>query len=66
MANILLTTLNARYIHAAFGLRYLKANLGPLAADCEIVEFTIKQNPHEMLEVILNAKPRIVGFGIYI
>ena len=28
MSDILLTTLNARYIHAAFGLRYLMANLG--------------------------------------
>jgi hypothetical protein len=30
MADILLTTLNARYFHAAFGLRYLFANLGAL------------------------------------
>jgi hypothetical protein len=30
MADIVLTTLNAKYIHAAFGLRYLLANLGPL------------------------------------
>ena len=29
MANIVLTTFNAKYIHAAFGLRYLLANLGP-------------------------------------
>jgi len=28
MPDILLTTLNAKYIHAAFGLRYLLANLG--------------------------------------
>src|SRR5439155_8352444 len=27
MADIVLTTLNAKYIHAAFGLRYLLANL---------------------------------------
>ena len=32
MADIVLTTLNAKYIHAAFGLRYLLANLGPLRA----------------------------------
>lgn len=30
VAEILLTTLNAKYIHAAFGLRYLQANLGRL------------------------------------
>ena len=28
--DIVLTTLNAKYAHAAFGLRYLLANLGPL------------------------------------
>jgi hypothetical protein len=29
MPDIVLTTLNAKFIHAAFGLRYLFANLGP-------------------------------------
>ena len=35
--DIVLTTFNARFIHCAFGLRYLLANLGPLkprATDC--------------------------------
>jgi hypothetical protein len=30
MPDIVLTTLNAKYSHAAFGLRYLFANLGEL------------------------------------
>ncbi|TWW09352.1 hypothetical protein E3A20_15160, partial [Planctomyces bekefii] len=30
MSRILLTTLNARYSHTSFGLRYLLANLGEL------------------------------------
>ena len=30
MPDIVLTTLNAKFIHAAFGLRYLFANLGAL------------------------------------
>ena len=30
MPDIVVTTLNAKYAHAAFGLRYLMANLGPL------------------------------------
>ena len=29
MPDIVLSTLNAKYIHAAFGLRYLLANMGP-------------------------------------
>ena len=30
MSDVVLTTLNAKYIHSAFGLRYLLANLGEL------------------------------------
>ncbi|MGC1480734.1 MAG: DUF4080 domain-containing protein [Chthoniobacterales bacterium] len=63
---ILLTTLNARYIHAAFGLRYLRANLGELRDQSEIVEFDINQRPIEIVERILSRNPRIVGLGIYI
>ncbi len=63
---ILLTTLNARYIHAAFGLRYLHANMGELKNQCEIVEFDINQRPLEIVEKLLARKPRIIGIGVYI
>jgi len=63
---ILLTTLNARYIHAAFGLRYLRANLGELREACEIVEFDIKQRPIEVAEQLLSRQPKIIGIGVYI
>jgi radical SAM superfamily enzyme YgiQ (UPF0313 family) len=66
MSDILLTTLNARYIHAAFGLRYLMANLGELQPRAAIVEFDINQRPLEIVEAILGRNPRIVGFGVYI
>ena len=66
MPDIVLSTLNARYIHAAFGLRYLMANLGPLAGRAEIVEFDINQRPIDMLDRLLTLGPRIVGFGVYI
>jgi radical SAM superfamily enzyme YgiQ (UPF0313 family) len=66
MPEIVLTTLNAKYAHAAFGLRYLLANLGPLAARAEIVEFDISQRPVDMLESLLQRSPRIVGLGVYI
>jgi succinate dehydrogenase hydrophobic anchor subunit len=33
MSAILLATLNARYIHASLGLRYLLANLGDLRSE---------------------------------
>jgi len=63
---ILLTTLNARYIHAAFGLRYLRANLGELRESCEIVEFEIKRRPMEVVEQLLNREPDLIGIGVYI
>src|SRR5438046_1192978 len=66
MPDIVLTTLNAKYIHAAFGLRYLLANLGPLQSrDC-ILEFDINQRPSDIAEVLLAQNPKIIGFGIYI
>lgn len=66
MADIVLTTLNAKYIHAAFGLRYLLANLGPLQSRACLVEFDINQRPVDIAEVLLARNPRIIGFGVYI
>ena len=66
MAEIVLTTLNAKYPHAAFGLRYLHANLGDLRRRAEIVEFDIGQRSVDILEALLCRSPRIVGLGVYI
>lgn len=66
MPDIVLTTLNAKYIHAAFGLRYLLANLGPLRSRARIVEFDIHQRPSEVAEVLLAQNPKIIGLGVYI
>src|ERR1700729_489664 len=66
MAEILLRTLNARYAHAAFGLRYLLANLGDLQQRAAIAEFDIGQRPIDVAEAILAHNPRILGLGVYI
>ncbi len=66
MADIVLTTLNARYIHAAFGLRYLLANLGELQSRACLVEFDIHQRPLDVVEALLAREPKIVGLGVYI
>jgi radical SAM superfamily enzyme YgiQ (UPF0313 family) len=66
MPDIVLTTLNAKYIHAAFGLRYLMANLGELQPRACIAEFDINQRPVDIAEQLLARHPRIIGFGIYI
>ncbi len=66
MANIVLTTLNAKYIHAAFGLRYLLANLGSLRGEAELIEFDINQRVNDVVEVLLAREPKIIGLGVYI
>lgn len=75
---ILLCTLNARYIHASLGLRYLLANLArhggeDLRAAAVLREFTINRPVAEIVEALLgelgapsDERPQIVGFGVYI
>ncbi|AAZ25405.1 B12-binding domain-containing radical SAM protein [Colwellia psychrerythraea] len=63
---IVLATLNARYFHTSFGLRYLYANLRELQEFCEIKEFIIQTRAIDIVEQILEKKPDIVGFGVYI
>ena len=63
---IVLATLNAKFIHASLGLRFLYANLKELQACCEIKEFVIQNRPLDIVEQILASKPTIVGFGVYI
>ena len=75
---IVLATLNARYIHASLGLRYLLANLdrhggAGLRARTVLREFTIRREPAqivaELLATLGRADPgarQIVGLGVYI
>ncbi len=65
-AKIVLATINAKFIHASLGLRYLYANLQELQSCCEIKEFVIQTRAIDMVEQILAEKPIIVGFGVYI
>jgi len=66
MPDIVLTTLNAKFIHAAFGLRYLFANLGELQPRAVIAEFDINLRPLDIAEMLLAREPKILGFGVYI
>ncbi len=75
---IVLATLNARYIHASLGLRYLLANLdrhggSGLRARAVLREYTTARPPQAVLADLLEtlgptpcAVPQIVGFGVYI
>ena len=66
MADIVLSTLNAKYSHAAFGLRYLLANLGSLQPRAVIEEFDLRQRPLDIAEALLRHEPKIVGLGVFI
>ena len=66
MPEIVLATLNAKYVHAAFGLRYLMANLGPLRERAVIREFDINQRGIDIVGAVLAENAKIVGFGVYI
>ena len=75
---IILSTLNARYIHASLGLRYLLANLdrhggAGLRQRTVLREFTISRPVSEIAAAILaelgealDGQPQIVGLGVYI
>lgn len=66
MARIVLSTLNAKFIHASVGLRYLYANLEELQPCSTIAEYEASQPAREIVESILEHEPTIVGFGVYI
>lgn len=77
---IVLTTLNAKYIHASLGLRYLLANMGQLRSGTVMREFTIARKASEVVDELLSTldgaaagtmaadvhAAQIVGFGVYI
>ena len=66
MTSILLTTINAQYIHASLGLRYLLANLGELRAQTRLLEFTLDHRPIDIVEQLLAHEPKIIALGVYI
>lgn len=65
-SHIVLSTLNAKYIHASLGIRYLFSNLGDLSSRASLKEFTINQRPIDIAEQLLDLNPTIIGFGVYI
>jgi radical SAM superfamily enzyme YgiQ (UPF0313 family) len=64
--DVLLTTLNARFQHTAFGLRCLRAALGPYRARSAIREFTIHDRPIDVVEALLAERPQLIGLGVYV
>ncbi|MEL4025316.1 B12-binding domain-containing radical SAM protein [Lysinibacillus endophyticus] len=63
--NIVLTTLNAKYIHTNLALRCLKAAAQP-EFDPTIVEYTIKDPAFNIVSDLYQYKPDVIGFSCYI
>ena len=75
---IVLCTLNAKYIHASLGLRYLMANMRRYAGDdiahaTRMLEFTISRPVSDMVNDLLQFigpdnkdQTQVLGFGVYI
>ncbi|PYF07277.1 B12-binding domain-containing radical SAM protein [Ureibacillus chungkukjangi] len=62
---IVLTTLNAKYIHTNLALRYLKGSAQP-EFDPKIIEYTIKDPAFNIVSDLYQHKPDVVGFSCYI
>jgi radical SAM superfamily enzyme YgiQ (UPF0313 family) len=65
-SDILLVSVNARYSHASYAIRSLRANLGPLAEITSYLETDLDVTPLQLAEQIAQRKPRIVGFSVYL
>jgi radical SAM superfamily enzyme YgiQ (UPF0313 family) len=76
--SIVLCTINAKYIHASLGLRYLLANMSRhgsenLSRATALVEFTLSRKTQDMAHELLTTlgeqnegSTQVIGFGVYI
>jgi anaerobic magnesium-protoporphyrin IX monomethyl ester cyclase len=63
---VVLTTLNAKYIHTALALRYLRAHVQNDFPDTHICEYTIKDVPSHIVADLYSQKPDVIGLSVYI
>lgn len=63
--NIILATLNAKYIHTNLAIRYLKSFAKP-EYDPILAEYTIKDPSFNIVSDLYQKKPDIIGFSCYI
>jgi len=63
--NIVVATLNAKFIHTSLALRYLKAFCGD-EFNVQIAEFTIKDPALSIAGDLFARKPDVIGFSCYI
>lgn len=64
--NILLTAINAKYIHSNLAVYSLRAYGAAHGYNAELAEFTINQKTDDILEQIYRRKPDVLVFSCYI
>lgn len=62
---VVVSTLNAKYIHTCLALRYLKSFAAP-EYDLVLKEFTIKDPALNIVTELYELKPDVIGFSCYI
>lgn len=63
---VVLSTLNAKYIHTSLALRFLKAFSEKDFPDIEIAEYTIKDPVMNIVSDLFRRQPKVIGFSCYI
>ena len=64
--NILLTAINAKYIHSNLAVYSLRACAGEYRDDVELAEYTINNQKDYILEELYKRKPDVLCFSCYI
>lgn len=63
---LLLTAINAKYIHSNLAVYSLRASAGSIRDQVELAEFTINHRTGEILRDIYRKKPDVLFFSCYI
>lgn len=63
---VVLSTLNAKYIHTSLAIRFLKSFSLKDFPDIELAEYTIKDPVMNIVSDLFRRKPEVIGFSCYI
>ena len=63
---VLLSTLNAKFIHSSFALKYLEAACKPICPGITSKEYTINNELLTIVSDIYSKQPQVVGLACYI
>lgn len=66
MRKILLTGINARYVHSNLAILYLKKTVSELPYNTVVAEFSINEKPEKIIRYIKDEQPDIIALSVYI